>query len=92
MATVAVYLQKAGDAHRAGQRIDEALQKAPKDIDVLYRAAVIRALQGRSDEAITLIRQAVNGGISRARVGEEDDFGQLKTRADFQTLVNPAKP
>ena len=89
---LAVYLQKAGDQERASARINEAMSRAPNDVDVLYRAAVIQALQGRGDEAMKYLRRAVEAGYSRSRVNEEDDFSQLKTRSDFQSLVNPAKP
>ena len=89
---LAVFLQKAGNQQQATARLNEAIRRAPNDIDVLYRAAVIQALQGRGDEAMQYLRRAVEGGYSRSRVNEEDDFSQLKTRSDFQSLVNPAKP
>ena len=89
---LAVYLQKAGNQPRATARLNEAMKRAPNDVEVLYRAAVIQALQGRDDEAMNYLRRAVEAGYSRSRVNEEDDFSQLKTRSDFQSLVNPAKP
>src|SRR4029453_12991658 len=80
-ATLAVYLQKAGDVQRAESRIQDALSKAPKDIEVLYGAAVIRALNGRREEAMALLERAVAGGYSRPRGKDENNFfGRPKIR------------
>ncbi len=92
LATLAVYLTKAGDARRARARLAEALSRAPNDVDVLYRAAAIHAIDRQDDEAMRFLRRAVAAGYSRARVTEEDDFEGLRKRKDFQELVQSAKP
>ncbi len=92
VATLAVYLEKAARSRQATARISEALALAPTDMDVLYRAAVIHALRGEADEAMKFLRQAVDGGYSRARASDDDDFLALKQRQDFQAVVRSPIP
>jgi tetratricopeptide (TPR) repeat protein len=92
LATLAVYLEKAARSRQATARISEALAMAAKDMDVLYRAAVIHALRGEADEAMKFLRQAVDGGYSRARASDDDDFLALKQRQDFQAVVRSPIP
>jgi serine/threonine protein kinase/tetratricopeptide (TPR) repeat protein len=90
--TLAVHLRKAGELHLAETRIQDALAKAPKDIEVLYGAAVIRALNGQTAEAMALLERAVAGGFSRSRVNEQDDFASLRKLAAFKKLVTSETP
>ena len=90
--TLAVHLRKAGELQLAETRIQDALAKAPKDIEVLYGAAVIRALNGQTAEAIALLERAVAGGFSRSRVNEQDDFASLRKLAAFRKLVTSEPP
>jgi tetratricopeptide (TPR) repeat protein len=88
MATLAVHLQKAGQSRAAESRISEALGKAPADIEVLYAAAVIHALQGRPADALPLLARAIEGGYSRSLASADDDFTALKGMAEFNRLVS----
>lgn len=92
LASLAVHMQKAGDAAGARKRLQEALEIAPTDIEVLYRAAVVHALQGRIQPAVRALGLAVAGGYSRARVNEEDDFVSLRASAEFQAIVGSLNP
>ena len=92
IASLALYLQKAGETEKAGTRIDEALARAPRDVDVLFRAAEVHALAGRTDAALEALRAAVEGGYSRTRIAEEEDFSSLRSLAKFRELVQPNKP
>jgi hypothetical protein len=83
---------KAGDRPAARARIGEALAKAPKDLDVLYRAAAIQALDGRRDEAIRHLRTAIENGYSRARAAADEDFASLKDLQEFIVLVSSKNP
>jgi len=58
----------------------------------LYRAAAINALDGKPDEAIRFLRSAIDGGYSRARASEDDDFAGLRGRPEFKALVSSSKP
>jgi len=60
---------------------------APADVQVLFRAAVVHALAGRSDSAVAALRDAVAGGYSTSAIREEEDFVSLRERPDFRALV-----
>jgi serine/threonine-protein kinase len=92
IASLALYLQKAGETETARTRIDEALAKAPRDVEVLFKAAEIHALAGRTDPALAALRAAVEGGYSRTRIAEEEDFSSLRGLAKYRELVQPVKP
>ena len=92
VATLAVHLRKSGASAAARAHIADAVAKAPKDIEVLYRAAVIEALDGKPDEAIRLLRSAIESGYSRAVASADDDFASLKGRPEFKALVGSPKP
>ncbi len=87
VASLAVYLGKAGDVDGARQRIGEALRMAPADIQVQFNAAVVHALAGRSDSAVAALRDAVAGGYSTSAILAEEDFVSLRERPDFRALV-----
>jgi len=91
-ASLAVHLQKAGEPGQAQARIQDALARAPKDVEVLYRAAVIHSLAGRSDEAIALLEKAVEGGYSRSLANADDDLLSLRKLAVFKQLVSSQTP
>jgi adenylate cyclase len=92
VATLALHLRKSGASAAARARIADAVARAPKDIEVLYRAAVINALDGKPDEAIRYLRSAIESGYSRARAGEDDDFARLKHLPAFEALISSPKP
>lgn len=92
LATLALHLRKSGQSEAAQNRLADALAKAPKDIEVLYRAAVIHALDGRHDNALRFLRGAIDGGYSRARASEDDDFAAVKDLPEFKALVTSPKP
>ena len=88
----AVHLQKAGDVQRARARIQDALARAPKDIEVLYRSAVISSLTGQPEEALKFLQMAIAGGYSKTRAGEDDDLANLRNTSLFKQLVGSDTP
>ena len=77
---------------RAQIRIQDALARAPKDIEVLYRSAVISSLSGRPDAAIDFLQKAIAGGYSKSRAVEDDDFAKLRNTSFFKQLVTSNTP
>jgi tetratricopeptide (TPR) repeat protein len=92
VAVLALHLRKSGARGAAQARIADAVAKAPSDIEVLYRAAVINALDGKPVEAIGFLRSAIESGYSRARAGEDDDFASLRDLPEFKALITAPKP
>ncbi len=87
LASLAVYLQKAGDAAAAAGWLDEALRRAPSDPQVRYRAALVHALAGRADQALAALSRALELGYSRADAAKADEFERLRADARFVALV-----
>ncbi len=87
LASLAVYLEKAGDDERARQWLDEAARRAPADPQVWHRAALVHALAGRPDEALEALGRAVSLGYSRADAAKADEFTRLREMPRFKALV-----
>ena len=87
LASLAVYLQKAGDGATAARRLDEALRRAPNDPQVQYRAAQMHALAGRSDTALAALGRALELGYSRVDAAKDDEFAGLRQQPRFAALV-----
>ncbi len=90
LASLAVYLQKAGEASKASARADEALGVAPHDFDVLRRVAQVHALAGRSQFALDMLEAALRNGLTRDALQKDDEFDNLRKLPRFQTLVKAA--
>jgi eukaryotic-like serine/threonine-protein kinase len=88
LAALAVYLAKLGDHTAARQRLLEALDIAPDDVQVVYRAAVVYTLGERLEAALSALGQAVAAGYSRARAAEDEDLSPLRALPAFAALVN----
>jgi tetratricopeptide (TPR) repeat protein/TolB-like protein len=87
LSALALYLQKAGDGATALAGIRVALQQAPRDPQVLIRAAAVHALAGRPGEALTALAQALSLGFSRSIAAKDDDFASLRGLPRFSQLV-----
>jgi len=87
LAALAVYLQKSGQPALARTRIAEALAKAPDNAEVSFRAAVIHALSGDRDRALTFLEHAAAKGFSRKSIEEDDDLSSLHQSPRFVQLM-----
>ena len=97
--TVAVSLRDAGDTAVADQILARAeaivgpwLRDGPTDNDLAARVSLLRAAEGRDDDAVRLLRAAVgwnwlpDGGAMSLDIAEEPAYARLLNRADFQAL------
>ena len=87
LASLAVYLEKAGDDGPARQRLAEALQRAPADPEVCYRGALVHAVAGRPAEALLMLERAVAAGYSRSEPVRADEFERLRSDPRFLALI-----
>jgi Flp pilus assembly protein TadD len=87
LSALAVYLQKSGQAELARSRIAEALAKAPDNAEVSFRAAVIHALSGDRERALTLLERAATNGYSRKSIETDDDLSSLHQAPRFKQLM-----
>ena len=92
LASLAVYQAKAGNDAEATRRLQQAIALAPKDVNVLYRVAIVDALAGRVEAALAALSQAIQGGYSRAAAASDEDFQTLRSRPEFRTLMKEGSP
>jgi tetratricopeptide (TPR) repeat protein len=90
LAALAVYHAKLGDWTAARARCEEAERLAAGDTQVLYDAAVVYALQGRREGALSRLKRAVAAGYSPTVIAGDDDFEMLAGVPAFQQLIAPA--
>jgi tetratricopeptide (TPR) repeat protein len=87
LASLAVYLVKAGQPDAALRRLARARDLNPLDGQVLFRSAVVHALMGRTDAALSDIASAIDRGYSVRAIQEEEDFTALQSNQRFRDLT-----
>ena len=60
---------------------------SPADPDVIYHKAIVEALTGRSDAALTTLREAVARGYSPSEARSDNDLASLKGRPEFAAAL-----
>jgi eukaryotic-like serine/threonine-protein kinase len=86
-ARMAVYLAKRGNIKRADEEIHAALTSDPTNPSYTFKAAMIANLEGHSDNAISLLDNALAHGYSRSEVEHEQEFANLRQDGRFQQLL-----
>jgi TolB-like protein/Tfp pilus assembly protein PilF len=97
--TAAANLRKAGENVLAQQVIDKEesiiaplLRNGPANRELAWNLAQLRAVEGRDDEAMSLLRRAIDQGWLPDRIkfaidiAEEPAFAILLNRSDFQAV------
>ena len=86
MSALAVYLQKSGQGESARVRMADALSIAPDNAEVLFRGAVVLALSGDRERALTLLERAAANGYSLKTIATDDDLSSLRQHPRFKQL------
>ncbi|MGH9643169.1 MAG: TPR end-of-group domain-containing protein, partial [Terriglobales bacterium] len=71
----------------ARDHMARALAVAPKDADVLFRAAILYNHFGDKEGTLTFLRRAVEAGCSRTQIRDTPDFDHLRGDARLQALL-----
>ncbi len=70
------------------QHLQQALKLAPKADHILYVLAVVNALKGQRDEALSFLKQAIHyRPENRFLAARDNDFESLDEDSDFKHLV-----
>jgi tetratricopeptide (TPR) repeat protein len=72
---------------QAKEQMAQALQAAPADADVLFRAAILYNHFRDADKAIDFLGRSVAAGYSRTVIRDTPDFDRIKDDQRFRTLV-----
>jgi TolB-like protein/Tfp pilus assembly protein PilF len=82
----ALVLTRLGEFKEAGASLKQAQQLDPIDVDVLYNAARMYALQRDKTQAFEMLKRAVDRHYSLSRILDMD-FYNLRSEAEFQRIV-----
>jgi Flp pilus assembly protein TadD len=80
-------LAKNGNLDEAQTEIRQALESNPTSSVVLYQAAVVAALRGSSDSAISWLERAVAAGYPAVEAASDPVFGSLRELPAFRNAV-----
>ncbi len=86
-ASLASYLMGLGDKRQALAEIGRALTLAPKDSEVLFRAALVYEAAGDREKALESLAAAAAGGYSLAMIRSASDLAVLRKDSRFRELT-----
>jgi serine/threonine-protein kinase len=83
---VADYYAMLDQEKPARDHLARALAIAPKDADVLFRAAILYNHFGDTEKTLSFLRGAVEAGVSPTQIRDTPDFDHLQNDPRFQAL------
>jgi len=87
LAALAVSEAKLGRFAAARRHAEQAIGRAPTDPDVLYKKAVVCALAGDRETALSTLDLAIRHGYSRTLARDDEDLGLLKGSRELERLL-----
>ena len=84
---LANYSAMLGDRKSALSYLQRALEAAPSDSEIMFRAAVIYNHFNETDQATSYLKKAADAGYSRAIIRDSPDFEGLQRNPQFKALV-----
>ena len=88
LAFTADYYAMIDEEGLAKERIGKALENAPNDAEVLFRAAILYNHFRETDKTIDSLGKAVAAGYSRTAIRDTPDFDPLKDNPRFRALIS----
>jgi tetratricopeptide (TPR) repeat protein len=87
LAFTADYYAMVDEEPQAREQMARALEIAPTDADVLFRAAILNNHFGVTAKTLQFLSKSVAAGYSRTVIRDTPDFDHLKDDAQFQALL-----
>jgi tetratricopeptide (TPR) repeat protein len=87
LALIADYYAIVDQEQQAREHMARALETAPKDADVLFRAAILSNHFGDTDKTLDFLSDSVSAGYSRTVIRDTPDFDHLKNDTRFRALL-----
>ena len=84
---VALCLAKSGKAEEGQREIRRALELDPTNASVLYKAAVIAAIRGNSDTAVSWLERAIANGYPSKELVRDPELEALRSLPSFRKAV-----
>jgi serine/threonine-protein kinase len=89
-AQLAMALARTGDLAGAEREL-RLLAGAAEEPQALYAAALVATMAGRGDQAVALLRRAVDAGYDRSLLVRDPDLAGLHRQPEFQELLGDAR-
>jgi Flp pilus assembly protein TadD len=80
-------LARLGRGDEAAKEIQAALALDAKEPAVLWDAAVVAMLRGRTPEAFEWLRKAADAGYCREIIARQPEFASVRESAEFRAIV-----
>ena len=87
LAFCADYYAMVDQDRQAREHMARALEIAPADAEVLFRAAILYNHYGLTEKTLEFLTKSVAAGYSRTVIRDTPDFGHLKDDSHFQALL-----
>jgi eukaryotic-like serine/threonine-protein kinase len=87
LAFTADYYAMLDQEHQAREQMVRALEIAPADADVLFRAAILYNHFGDAGKTLEFLSKSVSAGYSRTVIRDTPDFDHLKNDPRFRALL-----
>jgi Flp pilus assembly protein TadD/TolB-like protein len=84
-------LARTGRAEEAAREIQAALALDDREPSVLWDAAVVAMLRGRTTEAMSWLRKAADAGYCREIIARQPEFASVRESAEFRAIVAAKK-
>jgi serine/threonine-protein kinase len=88
LSNLALYYAMMGDRNKALDLVRQALDSAPQDVNVMYRAAQTYEQLGQRDPALEWIGKALANGYPRTAIDRSPGLRELRKDSRFQSLQN----
>ena len=87
-ASLALYCAFSGNAARALDEIAQARALAPKNLPVIFKAALVYERTGERNRALEALALALKGGFSRKEISQNPDLKLLRADPRFTSLLS----
>jgi len=87
LAYLANYFAMLDSRQQALSQLKHALELAPSDGEVLFRAALVYNHFGDTEQTLTYLKKAADAGYSRAIIRDSPDFMALQQNSQFKALT-----
>ena len=87
MGDLALYYARKGDARNGLQYIQQARAIKPKDVQLMYSEALVKALVGKPDDAVSALRTALQKGYSPQEARNDPELQNLQSLPQFAQLI-----
>lgn len=77
---------KLGEIQQAAKYIEEALQRAPKHENTLFRAALVFELSGERERALATLRASIEGGYSKDEIRNSTVLEELRKDERYREI------